>query len=222
VSPQIRVPFPEPIKPEHTITDVIDLIRKSPELDDEERDVARAIAFKAPERGTVRAAELVRELEGAGARTIVDEARTSIGLRTIAEEEADRDFEMRSAGLRPGRTDGKAVQQCPHCSAVSSTPEGALRPTHEKRWHCDRHRHLAEPGDLEPPDDLHPRIDFATMKLVPSKATEERERREWEHTREELRKRDEAKRQEGERLRKLEEEWQLAHPPVFFQGVPPQ
>jgi hypothetical protein len=224
VSREIRIPFQHPLSPDDPILDVVTWARKSDPDADEQR-IVEAIAFKALERGTTRAADLLSELEEAGPigrRRIVDEARKSAGLPTIGEVEAERAFEMRNAGLRPGRTDGKAPQQCPHSSAVSSTPEGALRPTHEKRWHRDRHRHLAEPGDLDPPDDLLPRIDFATMKLLPSKAVEEQERRQWEHTREELRKRDEAKRQEAERLRRLETEYEAAHPPVFFQGVPPQ
>jgi hypothetical protein len=43
---EIPFPFPDPIDTSDSITDVIGAIRKSPELNDEERDVARAIAFK--------------------------------------------------------------------------------------------------------------------------------------------------------------------------------
>jgi hypothetical protein len=110
----------------------------------------------------------------------------------------------------------------PNCLTYPLSDQGVPVPSAAARWFCEQHEGLAEPGDLDPPEDLYPRIDFATMKLLPSKAVEEQERRQWEHHLEEQRKRDEAKRQDGERLRKLEEEWQLAHPPVFFQGVPPQ
>jgi hypothetical protein len=141
-------------------------------------------------------------------------------MKTVGEEEADRAFEMRNAGLRPGRIDGKTVQQCPHCSAISSTPEGALRPTPEARWHRDRHRHLAEPGDLDPPEDLHPRMDFATMKLLPSRAEEAREAKEYEDRVRAIRERDKAKAAEAERLAKLEREWEEKNPPVLFGGPP--
>jgi hypothetical protein len=60
------------------------------------------------------------------------------------------------------------------------------------------------------------------MKLLPSRAVEEQERREWEHTREELRNSDQAKREERQRLAELEREWERRHPPVLFGGPPPQ
>ena len=220
---ELRIPFQHPLS-DDPILEVVSWARKSDLTADEQR-IVKAIAVEALQRGTTRVADPFRELEEAGpagGRRVVDRARQSLGMKTVSEEDADRDFEMRNAGLRPGRVDGKAPQQCPHCSAVSSTPEGALRPTHEKRWHCDRHRHLAEPGDLDPPEDLYPRMDFATMQLLPSQAEEERERREWEHRVEELHKRDEVKREERKRMAKLEAEWQAAHPPIFFQGVPPK
>lgn len=43
---EIRIPFPDPIEPEHTIADVHDAIRKSPELDD---DGARELRARSPE-----------------------------------------------------------------------------------------------------------------------------------------------------------------------------
>jgi hypothetical protein len=53
---EVRVPFPDPIEPDDLIADVHDAIRKSPELNDEERQVAEAIGCGALERGTTRAA----------------------------------------------------------------------------------------------------------------------------------------------------------------------
>jgi hypothetical protein len=160
---EIRIPFPDPIEPESTIADVHDAIRRSSELTDEDRDIGLAVADNALSRATTRAADLFKELEGPGARKIVDEARGSIGMRTVGEEEAERDFEMRTAGLRPGGVNGKVPQQCPHCSAdfkredgvrellgiyvfeVSLTPGPANRGTRIVSMKSERERRVRRP-----------------------------------------------------------------------------
>ena len=105
---EVKVPFPDPLEPDDSLSEVYGAIRKSPELDDEERRIAEAIAFKALGRGTTRAADLVAELEGPGARAIVDEARVSVGLRTIEDEAAHKRFE--DANSMPAR-EGRAREQ---------------------------------------------------------------------------------------------------------------
>jgi hypothetical protein len=162
---EIRIPFPDPIEPEHTIADVYDGIRKSPGLDDEERDLAQAIAHRALERGTVRAAELQEELDGAGARAIFDEARRSIGWRTISEQEADEEFERENANLPPGRdADGRCFQSCAaeDCLAYPMDEQGIPTPVVDRIWWCDRHADQAGPDDHLPPEPKYV-IDPATM-----------------------------------------------------------
>jgi hypothetical protein len=221
---EIRVPLPDPLSPDDTIADVHDAIRKSPDLGDEERKVAAAVAFKALERGTVRAAGLVEELEGPGARKIVNEARKSIGLNTIAEEEAHREFERVNASLPPGRdAEGKAFMGCadPNCNAYPLNEMGVPAKVVDRVWWCDRHRDQAGPEDHLPPEPKYV-WDMATMSL---RAIGKERERLLEEDRERERKaaeRQRIQREEAERLAKLEREWQEKNPPVFFGGPPPQ
>ena len=104
----------------------------------------------------------------------------------------------------------------------------------ERRQLLDQKREAAGLPDLEPerarrrwqalnptvpPLDAEPeplRVDPATMQLRPSPAEEERQRREEESLKEMYRKRDELKRQDAERLRKLEEQRPPPTTPVGF------
>jgi hypothetical protein len=222
---EIRIPFPDPIEPEHTIAKVHDEIRKSPELDGGERELAVAVVVQALWRGTTRAVDLQKELEGAGAREIVDKARESIGLRTIAEEEADQRFERENANLPPGRdAEGKAFMGCadPNCNAYPLNEMGVPAKVVDRVWWCDRHRDQAGPEDHLPPEPKYV-WDMATMSL---RAIGKERERLLEEDRERERKaaeRQRIQREEAERLAKLEREWQLKNVPVFYEGPrPPQ
>jgi hypothetical protein len=173
---EIRIPFPDPIEPEHTIADLHDAIRKSSELTDEERQVANAIAYGALERGTVRAAELVEELKGTGAREIVDEARQSLGMNTVGEQEAAERFERENANLPPGRdADGRCFQGCAaeNCNAYPLDEQGIPVPVKDRIWWCSQHREMAGPDDHLPPEVRYV-IDPATMSLKAVGAEQER------------------------------------------------
>ena len=100
---EVKVPFPDPIESGDLIVDIHDAIRKS-DLTGEDRDVAEAIVHKALSRGTTKAAVLVAELEGPEARRLVDEARESIGMLTIEDEQAhERFLQANSLPAREGR-----------------------------------------------------------------------------------------------------------------------
>ena len=43
-------------------------------------------------------------------------------------------------------------------------------PVADGRWWCDQHKAEAGPDDDLPPDDLRPRLDFVTMRPLPSSA----------------------------------------------------
>ena len=217
---EIRIPFSDPIEWDDSITDVIEAIRKSPELDDEERDVARAIAFTAPERGIVTAAELAKELEGADARAVVDEARTSLDLPTLAEEDAHKEFERANANLPPGRdAEGRCLQKCAArgCVAYPLNEMGVPVPVPDRIWWCDAHKHLADPDDHLPPAARY-RLDLSTMGLVA--VGEERERL-LEENRERERKaaeREQRRREEAKALAEVESRYMEQAEPIAIAG----
>jgi hypothetical protein len=164
---EIRIPFPDPIEPDALIIDVHDAIRKSPELDDGERELAQAVVFQALERGTTRAVDLVAELEGADAREIVDEARQSLGMNTVGEQEAAERFERENANLPPGRdAEGRCFQACAaeNCNVYPMNGMGVPTPVVDRIFWCDAHKHLAGPDDHLPPE-LKYVWDMATMSL---------------------------------------------------------
>jgi hypothetical protein len=217
---EVRVPFPDPLKPEHTIADVHAAIRKTPELNDEERQVAEAIAYGALTRGTTQAAELDKELKGPDARRIVDEARESIGLRTIAAEEADRRWERVNANLPPGRdADGRIFQVCAaqNCNVWPMTEMGVPMKVADRVWWCDRHKDQAGPDDHLPPEVKYV-LDFATMS--PRAVGAERERL-LEEDRERERKaaeRTRRRREEAKALREIEDRYVEQAKPINIGG----
>jgi hypothetical protein len=122
--------------------------------------------------------------------------------------------------LRPGRdAEGKIFQGChaPNCHAVPFDDQGRPVPVAASRWFCGKHEDQAQAGDLDPPDDLRPRLDFATMRLLPGRAEEERERRDWEARIAAINERDKAKRDQAERMRAIAEARRAnMKPPVGF------
>ena len=65
-------------------------------------------------------------------------------------------------------------------------------------------------------------FDFATMQVRPAGRYAEELLEKQEREIALLRERDRGRREEAERLAKLEREWQDAHPPVFFEGPRPK
>jgi hypothetical protein len=209
------------------ILDAIDAARAT--LDGDELRVTEQLIRQALEqRSVTRVGDLLEELEQVGQtgrRRLVDEARTSLGMKTLDAEKADREFKRVTRTLvGSGRdADGRIFQVCAaeDCLVYPLSEQGVPIPVPDRRWWCDRHKDQADPDDHLPPEPKYV-LDFATMS--PRAVGAERERL-LEEDRERERKaaeRTRLRREEGERLWKLEQEWQAAHPPIFFQGVPPK
>jgi hypothetical protein len=218
---EIRVPFPDPIEPDDTIADVHDAIRKSPELDDGERELAEAVVVQALERGTTRPAQLIAELEGTGAREIVDKARQSLGMNTVGEQEAAEEFERANQTLvGSGRdADGRAFMVCAaeDCHAFPLSEQGVPTPVLDRVWWCEAHKDQAGPDDHLPPEPKY-RIDPATMGLVA--IGEERERF-LEEDRERKRKaaeREQRRREEAKALAEVEGRYVEQAKPINIAG----
>jgi hypothetical protein len=155
-------------------------------------------------------------------RRIADEARSEAGLTTFTEIAENRRLARERRDDPPKLpTAGPTIQKCPDCEAVSSTPEGALRPTLEKRWHCDRHRHLAEDGDLDPLESEPLRFAPGGGMALPV-AEEEAAARHYERvareSRERARKRQEQNQREHEALDQVRERYVEEADPINFAG----
>ncbi len=209
---EIAVPFQDERDRLH-LGEIHDLVHEAIS-DPKEQKVTYELLFDlATTSGIDTYGDLLDRLEKVGEdgrRQLVDQARSSLGMESLADEQAHRVFEAanRSLRLRPARdAEGKIFQSChaPDCNAMPRDEQGCPVPAADRRWFCDQHKDQAEPGDDLPPDDCQPRFDWATMRLLPSKAEEERLRRQEERRQEEQRKRRELKREQAERMRALEE-----------------
>ncbi len=150
---EIPIPHRDRSQP---LIDAIEDLRQAP-LKPQERDLAREVLTDALlERGEREIGEVLDRLDRASPdqrRAVRDRARAQLGLVDSGTAEVRERVEAANRTLRPGRdTSGKAIQMCPECGAMSSGPSGIPEPVLAKRWHCDAHKHLAEPGDLDPPD----------------------------------------------------------------------
>jgi hypothetical protein len=169
---RIRIPYRDRNQPLDAEA-VSDLPRA---LAGDERTVARQLLMDARGGGALTVGQALDDLERATPaqrRTRLDRARADAGLPTLGALEEQR---SRAAANRwpppPPQTElqrdeqGKAIQTCaaPGCEAVSSTREGALQPVAARRWHCEEHRGQAEPGDMEPFEEVV-RVDRFGMPL---------------------------------------------------------
>jgi len=200
---ELSIPFRDE---DELVVNVVAAARET--LEGDELRLVEALVHKALSRGTTGAGEFFDELEQAGPDgrpQLVDEARKSIGMETIAEQQGREAFEVANEGLRnvPHReADGRTFQVCsaPNGSAYPLSEQGVPLAVADRRWWCDRHRDQAGPSDHLPPDDL-PQIDYATMRLIPSRATQEREERELEAHLKLVHENDEARRRQAEEHR---------------------
>jgi hypothetical protein len=80
-------------------------------------------------------------------RGILDRARAEVGLPSTAEVEAaqPKPLTVRTVNGGGGFTSCAAAE----CTA-SPTRNGIFYSPDVRRWFCDQHAHLAQPGDLEP------------------------------------------------------------------------
>ena len=170
--------FELPYRDEADMTiEVVDVAREV--LEDDELRVVEQLAYDAMVRGVTTVGELLSEMEAAGPggrRQIVDQARIACGLATLEDEAAHQRFLETNAAIRGTGRDSRA-RRSNSASIVPPSVRPRRAPCDRPRSaarHCDEHRPLAEEGDLDPPDDPMPRLDLATMQLLPSKAEEEK------------------------------------------------
>ena len=161
----------------------------------------------------------IKGLDRDGRRRLLDRTRKSAGLPTTGEVE-------RAQALRRARADdpprpapqpsrdqhGALIQQCraEGCEAMSTDAGGAIAPVKARRFWCETHLDLAEPGDLDDwqaeqvvsLDPLTGGIRFPEEDALAA----EHYRREAEEREEKRRKEQESRKAEAERLRVLEEQ----------------
>ena len=139
----------------------------------------------------------LEHLDTAGRRRLLDGARKQCGLEaSIAIDHAreqraiDRRFEQFDI---PGPPRWSEWQGCPAkgCNVRPTEPSGALRPVLVNQWWCERHKHMARPGDLE--EHEPPYVGFSdTGRPIPSEKEKAR-------IREEVERRDAPRRREQEK-----------------------
>jgi hypothetical protein len=216
---QIPVPYRDRDQP---LVDARADLRAAP-LSPAERDVAREVLSAAVlEDGLETVGELLDRLEDPGERfATLNRARAELGLDDVETARSREHLERINRAMTPGRDrDGRSIQQCPECGAVSSGPSGIPEPAAAARWHCPAHEHLARPGDLEPPEDLEPRIDMRTMTPASTRAELERIQREDERRAEEQAERNEQRKAEAEAIAKARERFERETPGPDVMGWP--
>jgi hypothetical protein len=216
-----RIVFPDPIKPEHTVADIHAAIRKSPELNDGERQLAEAVLSQALGRGTTRAADLFEELKGNGRRRIVDAARESIGMPTVDAEEADLEFKrVNRMHVGTGRdADGLAFMGCAaeNCHAYPLNEMGVPSRVPDRVWWCARHKDQAGPDDHLPPEPDY-FIDPATMALRAAPALQARLLKEDEERVRKAAEREQRRREEAKALAEVRDRYAEQAKPTNIGG----
>jgi hypothetical protein len=156
-------------------------------------------------------------------RQVLDDAREACGLERSEDIDSREAFEHRNRTLPRGRDRlGRCFQTChaEGCTVHPVGPSGEWIAHPAAKWYCEAHRDQAGPGDLDPPDDLMPRIDPATMHVLPSRAEQARLEREAEQLREEDRRRNAAREAEAETIAKARERYEAENPPPPLAGLP--
>jgi hypothetical protein len=154
-------PFRFPVRnPDDPLEQVGDLTGEAL-TDPVEREVVREVALRLAADGAETIGDAVDALEQAGPagrRRLVDEARVSLGMDTLADAETHARWKRGNDALRlrPSRdSQGRIMQLChaPGCRAYPTDESGMPRPSVAKRWWCSQHAHLAAAGDFDPPPD---------------------------------------------------------------------
>jgi hypothetical protein len=157
------------------ILEAIHAARKT--LDGDELRVTEQLVRQALEQRCVtRVGDLLKELEQVGPtgrRQLVDEARTSLGMKTLDAEEAAEAFKRNRATMPP--SDGPRFQVCAaeNCNVYPLSELGVPIEVADRVWWCARHKDQAGPEDHLPPEPKYV-LDFATMS--PKAVGAERER----------------------------------------------
>ncbi len=141
----------------------------------------------------------------------------AVAARLEAEEKAAEAAEKAAAAFPPIPTtdrpfeddEGRHLAGCaaPGCHALATNADGSLRMVPDRRWFCDRHRHLAGPEDHLPEPRTYILSSAGGLRLNPESAEGKRVRAEFERQQEEKRKREEHEQREAEALRKVREKY---------------
>jgi hypothetical protein len=216
----IKVPF-------HDRSDTLaDVAFAANDLPDDDRLVTQHLVLEAHAAGDDRVGHLLDRLGSMSPRErrqVLDDAREASGLERSEDIDSREAFEHRNRTLPRGRDPlGRCYQVChaEGCTVHPVGPSGEWVPHLAAKWYCEVHRDQAGPGDLDPPDDLMPRIDPATMHVLPSRAEQARLEREAEQLREEDRRRNAAREAEAKTIAAARERYETANPPPPLAGLP--
>jgi hypothetical protein len=207
---------------------LIDVAAEATNLPNEDRRVVQHLVLEAHVAGDDRVGHLLDRLSAMKRqerRQVLDDAREACGLERSEDIDSREAFEHRNRTLPRGRDRlGRCFQVChaEGCTVHPVGPSGEWIPHPAARWFCEAHRDQAEPGDLDPPDDLEPRINPATMQVLPSRAECERLEREQQRLREEDDRRNRARLAEAKAVASARERYAAEHPPEFPPGVMPR
>ena len=138
-------------------------VLKLPEIleDPNERATATRVLMAGMAAGVQTIGDLLDEIEEASPeqrRRIADQAREAAGLPSFSAVQSARQVDesrqrwKRSAPPRRD-ADGRAFLVCAAsgCKVEPVSAEtGAPEPVRARRWFCPTHRHLADPGDMDP------------------------------------------------------------------------
>jgi hypothetical protein len=210
---EIRIPYQDRSQ---TIRDAIEA-HVDQSLEGEDRAIAFQLFLTTEFKTLGELIDHVESLDGDGRRRLLNEKRAESGLDSIEDVEGHARFEAANRALRMGPSrdeQGRRFVGCaePSCNVWPQGPQGEPIAVLDRVWWCDRHKDQAGPDDQLPPDDLQPRIDLATMQLLPSKAEQERLIEEDRKREGAVREREKHRREESERLWKLEEEYRATLP----------
>ena len=214
---QIRIPY------RSRADSLVDVIGATRHLEGDKAAVAREIAQRAQLGGLRTAGELIDRLEAtskAERRQLLDSARQAVGLERSEKIDDREAFEgaQRVARLRASGRDaaGRLFTGCAAegCRALPSDPATGLPvPVADRRWWCPEHRHLAEPEDHLPPEDvttIGPHFEeISAPSIQRAEAARDEERRRADRRRAEEGTHEARERAEVERLRNEQFEREL-------------
>jgi hypothetical protein len=177
--------------------------------DPEERRVAAQILLDSVADPNVRTVgDLLDRVEAATPdqrRAMLDGARRRAGLATTGRIEAMEAFEAASSRSSAGARSEYPICAAPECRSFPVNDIGAHARTNVRRWWCAAHKHLAEPGDMEPRTSGVRYSSSGALEFADEVEAEgQRARVEAESRRRQREVREAQRREEGERLAELE------------------
>ena len=144
---EINLPYRSPAAP---VAEIGELAHHLPEA---ERDVTRHLALLlAGDHGARTVGDALRVVENSGPaeRRALHLARTRVGLEDTHTVDAHQRVELASHAARVAATSPWQMCGEPSCNVAPLNNLGAPIAVDVRRWWCERHRDLAQPGDLEP------------------------------------------------------------------------